>query len=170
MRSSVNAQEAIAYYLRTGDLKPVGRGVKVITDRIKADLLKPIGLETPDLPVYIANSALLPEGVSASTKFGPEDAPPHLKKPIAIFLSDLGRFDALEDNIATIAHELIHASIPFDADAITGPWAGHGPIFTGYARAIGLVDDPRATNPGPAFTQWVHNRVQPELKKLRLSA
>lgn len=160
-------EQEIKAMIEDGSLLPVGKGGRLIIDLIKTDLLEPHGLKPPaDLPVYIAAPRLLPPGVSATTKFD-SDLPPHEKQPKLIALNpDLMRFYPLDEIVGTIAHELIHASLPYDADPIEGEWAGHGAVFKEHARSIGLVGDPRSTTVGSTFTKWVRDKIIPALDKL----
>lgn len=140
--------------LEEGYLKPAPKELTDVVQAIKEELLAPLGLKPPDVPLYIANGRMMPFMVTATTKFD-HDKPDSEKRAKLIALNAI--FLPLEselDTAATLAHELIHASLPYNADAVTGPHAGHGPVFKSYADRIGLVGDPRSTDPGPQFKEW----------------
>jgi hypothetical protein len=60
--------------------------------------------------------------------------------------------------IGTLAHELTHAALPYDA--------AHGPEFAAIQDDIGMVGPPEANIPGPRFVEWAQKSVLPELDKL----
>lgn len=140
--------------IASGDLRPASLDIRQIVDTIKDKLLKPLGLNAPNVPVYVINPALLPFKVSATTKFT-HDQSDHERRPTLIGLNGITVVAYPRvDLAATLAHELLHASLPYDADPVTGDFAGHGPVFQHYATAMGLVGDPRSTDPGPQFAEW----------------
>lgn len=66
-----------------------------------------------------------------------------------LFISPLLKDDV--DVAATLAHELVHATV--------GPDAKHGKVFKKCALAIGLEGKMTATYAGPEFTEWVRARL-----------
>lgn len=145
--------------LSRGLLSPAPPALKNLKATIEHDLLEPLGLKVPPIPLYVAER-VLPSDISASTKFT-HDQPDHEKKPVLIALNVMHLMLSPEiDTAATLAHELIHAALPYDADPVTGLYRGHGPVFEGYANRIGLVGDPRSTDPGPQFREWFNRRVE----------
>jgi hypothetical protein len=161
--TNADIEKTIANFVESGEFRPVGRDVQHAVKLIKRELLEPLGLKPPELPIYYISPWLMSPDTSATTKFS-HDEKPHYKRPLMIGINTLTlmTYDFAE-LVATLAHELVHASIPFDADPITGPMAGHGPVFQHYNEAIGLEGDPRMNHAGPWFRNWVETRVKPSL-------
>lgn len=159
MRTDVEDAIEVQDLLSRGLLSPAPSDLQNLKATIEQDLLEPLGLKVPPIPLYVADH-LLPWTTSASTKFT-HDQPDHDKKPMMVALNAMHLMISSEiDTAATLAHELIHAALPYDADPVTGPYRGHGPVFEGYANRIGLVGDPRSTDPGPQFREWFKRRVK----------
>lgn len=159
--STAETLDIIAHMVKRGSLRPLPPEYQRAVEIMKRDLFPKMGLSVPNIPMYLASPGLLDWAVSASTKFSSE-GPPSAKRPLAIVLN--GRSLDIDDpitNVATLAHEMVHAAIPYDADPIDGAFAGHGPVFTHYIRQMGLAGDPRASVPGPRFVEWFKRNIVP---------
>lgn len=68
--------------------------------------------------------------------------------------SESRRLAATITILATLAHELVHAT--------QGAEAKHGPVFKRCATAIGLTGQMTATTAGPDFTIWATRMIEAE--------
>jgi hypothetical protein len=69
--------------------------------------------------------------------------------------SEARKLSATITILATLAHELVHAT--------QGPKASHGPLFKRCAVAIGLTGKMTATVAGPDFKEWATQMIEEEL-------
>lgn len=124
---------------------PATAFIRAAAKVITKELLKPRGLNPPPrLPMFATNDMLEPF-VDGKTMFDPET-----HKPVGILLRPAGHPGELA---ATLAHELVHAALPFDV--------GHEGAFAETVKAIGLDGDPRSTYAGPQFVAWAETSLLP---------
>lgn len=148
--------------------------LKITGDAIKRDLLAPQGLTPPAIPLKFATPSDDPLeillGGHDPERLGPLEVGRTAYNghdPLTALPEEIQISTWIADNrlkvAATLAHELIHASLPYCADKVEGKCQGHGPTFTRYARAIGLEGPPTATWAGPKFRAWFERAVVPLL-------
>lgn len=133
------------------------RLLDIADEAIRADLLAPLGLFPPYLPIADGANRGLRFWEAGNTEYGPGR---HKRPPLAIHISP--ELDDLTA-VGTLAHELVHAALPFVPGYPGNTEDGHGPTFARNVYAIGLVGDPRATQVGPQFVDWFNKRIKPAL-------
>lgn len=136
--------------------------LSVARDAIAEEILKPMGLNPPRIPIVIDDLRASFFGFEAgNTKF-PDGGPPS-----RIAIATLSFKRAKPSEIAgTLAHEMIHSALPFKSDPQLGEDDdGHGPTFHHYRMLAGLTDGPpQMANYGPRFAAWFKHSLAPKLK------
>jgi hypothetical protein len=116
---------------------------------IERDLLAPRGLKPAHIPIFVSDwrnpDWTFSAGVTKFARHGSQ------RVPVMIDLAP----QKPGDLAATVAHELIHTALPWEA--------GHGPRFAAIAGAIGLEGPAEATMPGPHFKAWAEKTLAPLL-------
>lgn len=116
---------------------------------IERDMLAPRGLKPAHIPIFVSDwrnpDWSFSSGVTKYARHGSQ------RVPVMIDLAP----QAPGDLAATVAHELIHASLPWED--------GHGPRFAAVANSIGLIGPAEATMPGPQFKAWAEKTLAPLL-------
>lgn len=132
---------------------------------ITTDLLAPLGLQpSPSIHIKWEDTTA---GYDARTSYSHSDFRNPTAPPCGIFLVNRIKAEQPASRIAaTLAHELIHASLSRDdgwsiADAILYNISpGHTKVWHKYADAIGLCfeENPNYSKDGPKFREWFNKK------------
>lgn len=123
--------------------------VDFLRTAIQRDLLDPLGLKVPNIPIKSAPQDYLTYDLGG----GPSG------RGVTLYDSLAGKNKAVygseamtvRDMAATLAHEMIHASLPGGV--------GHNEPFPKYLRALGMIGPAETSEPGPKFREWFRSRV-----------
>jgi hypothetical protein len=126
-----------------------------VGEAVREELLKPLGVIAPALPI-VASGNDLPFNLAGSTRYDVEG-----RKPVRHYINTSPLFeDCPVDQAGTLAHEIIHAALPF-VPRLNSAEQAHGPEFAKIATAIGLapgVAGMASSIVGPQFRQWFNHR------------
>lgn len=126
------------------------RLLDIAAEAIRADLLEPLGLKAPYIPINDG------EGLS-QIDFMLANGATHFhrvtQRPDSISVAAWVESDVKA--AAILAHEMIHSALPYGEH--------HGDTFASFHHAIGLEGSPNASDPGPQFVEWFNRRIKPAL-------
>lgn len=151
------ARKEIDHALQLGELRETGEGMRVIERIVRKELLAPLGLNPPNIPIYIAPLGTANFSENAGTSFDPVTNEPLFISVNEHFIRWTSQGDIL-NIIGTIAHELTHAALPYSE--------GHSGRFAEVQNALGMIGPPDANIPGLKLREWAQKNIVPELDKL----
>ena len=129
------------------------RLLDIAADAIRTDLLEPLGVHVPFVPIATwANAKEAREAgcwmCDGGTYWGTSEE----GSVQAIYIAE---WVAPIKAVAILAHEMVHAAL--------GKRESHGAEFNRVTKAMGLVGPAEHDEAGPKFIDWFNKRIKPAL-------